>query len=114
MKIKFAFAILSIFVSTTMNAAVHRGQVEKLEYGPYYGSIVHVALSGDTSTPCATNQNGFDYSFDVSSDIGMMMFSSLLAAQRSGVEVSISGTGECTVNVTLKNTEDIRWIQSSK
>ncbi|MGR2667726.1 hypothetical protein [Vibrio campbellii] len=102
-------AVLVMVIPLDSRAEVSTGLVTKMEYGPVYRGLVFVDIEGETNTECATNRNGFDYAFDASTEAGKLVFSSLLAAQRSGVEVTLSGEGTCTLNTTI---EDLRWMQS--
>ncbi|EGR2271827.1 hypothetical protein D1216_09100 [Vibrio parahaemolyticus] len=105
----FLLAVLVMVIPLDSRAEVSTGLVTKMEYGPVYRGLVFVDIEGETNTECATNRNGFDYAFDASTEAGKLVFSSLLAAQRSGVEVTLSGEGTCTLNTTI---EDLRWMQS--
>lgn len=100
-------AVLLTATSLDLRAEISTGLVTKMEYGPVYRGLVFVDIEGETNTECATNRNGFDYAFDASTEAGKLVFSSLLAAQRSGVEVTLSGEGTCTLNTTI---EDLRWM----
>lgn len=95
--------------SATEASAPLTGTVEKLEFGPSYRGIVVVDLSGQSNTPCASNPNGFDFAFDASTDAGKLVFSALLAAQRSNALVTLLGEGECTLSPTVEN---LKWMQS--
>ncbi len=97
--------------SATEASAPLTGTVEKLEFGPSYRGIVVVDLSSQSNTPCANNPNGFDFAFDASTDAGKLVFSALLAAQRSNALVTLLGEGECTLNPTVEN---LKWMQSKK
>ena len=103
---------LSIVLSTLTYSAVYEGTVTKIELGPTYGNIVHIGMSFDNPTSCASNTAGYDYSFDSEGFAGKNMYAALLAAQRSNSIIKVSGTGECTINTWGLNTENINWIQS--
>ena len=105
---KLRLLILFIF-SPVVFAVPQEGTVIKMEFGPTYGDIVHVDMSFDNTTSCANNSNGYDYSFDASTEVGKKIFSTLLAAQRSNSNINMSGMGVCTIH---SNTEDIRWMQA--
>lgn len=90
-------------------AASFEGTVIKMEFGPTYGDIIHVDMSFDNTTSCASNYNGYDYSFDGGTEVGKKMYATFLAAQLSKSIIKISGMNICTLH---SNTEDIRWIQS--
>jgi hypothetical protein len=107
-----AIFMLVFCVASYAQSGTYTGRILKIEFGPIYGDIVHLDMEGDTDTACASNAAGFDFSFDATTEIGKLMFSTLLAAQRASSVVSISGYGTCTVNTWSGNTEDVRWIQS--
>ncbi|MCW8091863.1 hypothetical protein [Alteromonas sp. ASW11-130] len=104
------FKVLSLLaLSPIVWATPQEGTVIKMEFGPATGATIHVDMSFNNSTPCANNSNGYDYSFNINTEIGKTMFATFLAAQRSKSNIKVSGTGNCGIN---SNTEDIRWIQS--
>lgn len=104
-------ATAAFVLSAQVSAGYYVGKIQQMEFGPLYGDIVYVALpKASTDKPaCVTNSNGYYFAFDSGTKIGEKLFSTLLAAQRSAAEVSLSGTGACTFNPGI---EDIRWIQS--
>ena len=102
---------IAIAVPTQVLAGYYVGKIQQMEFGPLYGDIVYVALpQASVNKPgCVTNPNGYYFAFDSGTKIGEKLFSTLLAAQRSGADVSISGSGTCNL---IGEVEDIRWIQS--
>jgi hypothetical protein len=106
------FIIAFIFsVLTQVQAGHYVGKIQQMEFGPLYGDIVYVALPHASSNKpdCVTNPHYYYFAFDSSTKIGEKMFSTLLAAQRSGASVTISGAGVCSLSGGV---EDIGWIQS--
>lgn len=108
---KGCVAALLLAFSAQVLAGYYVGKIQQLEFGPLYEDIVYVALPQESinKPDCVTNPNGYYFAFDSSTKIGEKIFSTLLAAQRSGASVSISGFGSCTI---FADVEDIRWIQS--
>lgn len=104
-------ASLIFAFSAQVAAGYYAGKIQQMEFGPLYGDIVYVALpqASINKPACVTNPNGYYFAFDSSTKIGEKIFSTLLAAQRSGASVSISGLGTCGLTGEV---EDIRWIQS--
>ncbi|HBC3993124.1 hypothetical protein FZF11_19935 [Vibrio parahaemolyticus] len=100
--------MLSVPMTSWASTAL-TGQVEKLEFGPSYRGVVVVDLRGESDALCADNPNGFDFAFDASTDAGKLVFSALLAAQRSRAPVTLLGEGVCTLSPTV---EDLKWMQS--
>lgn len=108
---KGIFASLIFAFSAQVVAGYYAGKIQQMEFGPLYGDIVYVALpqASINKPACVTNPNGYYFAFDSGTKIGEKIFSTLLAAQRSGSEVRLSGTGTCTISPEV---EDIRWVQS--
>ncbi|HDM8225998.1 TPA: hypothetical protein P0E37_000433 [Vibrio campbellii] len=106
--IHMLLVVLVMVIPLDPRAEISTGLVTKMEYDLVYRGLAFVDIEGETNTECATNRNGFDYAFDASTEAGKLVFSSLLAAQRSGVEVMLPGEGTCTLNTTI---EDLRWMQ---
>lgn len=104
--------LILILLVVGIPAAAMTGKVVKMEFGPNYGTIVHIDIEGSSTTQCANNPYGFDFSFDAGTESGKIVFSALLAAQSRNVAVTVSGTGFCTVNSWGGNTEDLRFIQT--
>jgi hypothetical protein len=104
-------AALALTIPMQVLAGYYVGKIQQMEFGPLYGDIVYVALpQASVDKPgCVTNPNGYYFAFDSGTKIGEKIFSTLLAAQRSGAEVSLSGTGTCTISPEVEN---IRWVQS--
>lgn len=104
-------AAAAFVLSAQVSAGYYIGKIQQMEFGPLYGDIVYVALpQASVNKPdCVSNPNGYYFSFDSGTKIGEKIFSTLLAAQRSGSEVRLSGTGSCTISPEV---EDIRWVQS--
>ena len=106
--LKISSGVFLLFTFAAHSASSY-GKVEKLEFGPAYGSRVYVDITGSAVGSCATNQYGFNYHFDLILPAGNVMFSTLLAAQRSGTELYILGSRSCDAT---SHTEEIRWIQT--
>ncbi|WP_233079737.1 hypothetical protein [Rheinheimera soli] len=108
---KGLIAALALTIPMQALAGYYVGKIQQMEFGPLYGDIVYVALpqASINKPDCVTNPNGYYFAFDSGTKIGEKIFSTLLAAQRSGASVSISGSDTCTVSAGV---EDIRWIQS--
>lgn len=111
MKIIKPLAVLFGILLAASAAASSHGKVEKLEFGPLYGSTVYVDITGKAGAACATNQAGYDYHFDAALPAGQIMYAALLASQRAGADIFISGTGSCDAG---SQTEGIRWMQTPK
>lgn len=108
---KVIVAILMFTFSEQVVAGYYAGKIKQMEFGPLYGDIVYVALpKASVDKPdCVINPSGYYFAFDSGTKVGEKIFSTLLAAQRSGSEVNISGTGACTID---RQVEDVRWVQS--
>lgn len=108
---KGLIAALAFTAPMQVFAGDYVGKIQQMEFGPAYGDIVYVALpQASVDKPdCVTNQTGYYFAFDSGTKIGEKIFSTLLAAQRSGSSVFIRGSGACTLN---SGVEDVRWIRS--
>jgi hypothetical protein len=102
---------LALTIPMQVLAGYYVGKIQRMEFGPLYGDIVYVALpqTSVNKPDCVTNPHSYYFAFDSGTKIGEKIFSTLLAAQRSGASVSISGSDTCTLSAGV---EDIRWIQS--
>lgn len=100
--------IILFFIAFSVHPLPITGSIVKIEYGPIHGDIVYIDIEGSSDADCANNPHGYDYAFDTSTNIGKLMFSSLLAAKHSGTQIKVSGTGTCNLS---EGVEDIRWIQ---
>ena len=61
-------------------------------------------VSDQTSPPTCHTNTLYDYVFDISTEQGKAIYSSLLAAYHSDTEIAVKGAGTCTFS-----TEDLDW-----
>ena len=92
-------------------AGTLKGNVDRLEFGPYIGSKVYVKLSNvsTSATQPECMAGTYHFGFDAATESGKITFSALLAAQRAKSEVEINGYGHCN---TFSSAEDLRWVRT--
>ena len=103
---KYLLLMLVLFASNSFSSNF-RGVVEKMIVGSGEHRV-YVHLKGAPKTCDNDHPLGFNYAFSLRDHgAGREIFSSLLAAQMAGKEVTVQGNSQCTVSTDM---EDIGYI----
>jgi hypothetical protein len=100
--------VVTLFIfSTEAHASVYKGLIEKMIVGRQ-GHQVFVHIKGAPQTCGLDHSLGFNYAISLRDHgAGRSIYSTMLAAQMAGREITIQGDGVCTITPEM---EDIGYV----
>lgn len=105
---KYLFAFLICAATNSMASSTHSAIIKDLMLDRDQGSKVFINLDIRTSSleSCHSNTT-WEYVLDISDELGLSIYSSLLTLYATGKPASFKGTGICTLFPTI---EDLRKV----
>lgn len=91
-----AVLFVSLF-SSSVSWAVSFGSGKVKQLAVWSSGVVTVVMENGGGVPICTNSKVGTYAFQLNTDYGKAMYSTLLAARKAGVAIMVWGTGNCNV-----------------
>ena len=108
-KIMKYLTFVLFLVASNVYAGTGLGKVHIEHVGDWNNKpMLFFYVSGNSNKPpCNTTNNR--WVIDLSSDLGKMQYSFILAAQASDKEIRVGGKGSCNI---FSGSEDVHWVGS--
>lgn len=111
------FALLALCPSQSQASGVFVGKIKGYMVGPNHGNLFFITVDGSVTSPptCSNNQN-FQFVFDVTSPNAKIWISVLQTAHALNKTVNISGMGDCALYPDTGSTDGVEtfgriWVK---
>lgn len=100
--------MMACFASSCFASSINTTKITRVLVGPGVGKNVMLTISPrPTNLPdCQTNQ-GYNYVFDGTTEVGKMTLGAVLTAYAAKSNVWLGGTGSCSLYNTIENLKHI-------